>query len=65
MEGCIGKIRLHSFLSTDTLRADNPLDYIVRIRRLALPLYPQFATGPNSYYIPPLSVPEKFLTQMF
>jgi len=65
VESCIGKIRMHGFLSTDTPREDNSLDYIVRIRKLALPLYPQFGTGPNSYYIPPLSVPEKFLTQMF
>jgi len=27
--------------------ADNPLDYLVKIRKLALPLYPQSGTGPN------------------
>lgn len=66
VEGCIGKIRLHGFLSTSGKpRADNPLDYIVRIRKLALPLYPQFGTGPNTYYIPPVNVPDSFLEQMF
>lgn len=66
VESCIGKIRLHGFLTTDgPPREDNPIDYIVRIRRLALPLYPQFGTGPNVYYIPPVHVPEPFLEQMF
>jgi len=66
VEGCIGKIRLHGFLSTQTApREDNPLDYIIKIRKLALPLYPQFGTSPNVYYIPPIHVPDNFLKQMF
>ena len=43
----------------------NPVDYIVKIRKLALPLYPQFGTGPNVYYIPPVHVPNGFLEQLF
>jgi len=66
VESCIGKIRMHGFLTTQgEPREDNPLDYIVKIRKLALPLYPQFGTGPNVYYIPPLHVPEGFLSQLF
>lgn len=66
VESCIGKIRLHGFLSTqEEPREDNPLDYIVKIRKLALPCYPQFGTGPNVFYIPPVHVPDPFLEQMF
>jgi nitrate reductase beta subunit len=66
VESCIGKIRLHGFLTTrGEPRADNPLDYIVKIRKLALPLYPQHGTGPNVYYIPPVHVPNGFLEQLF
>jgi len=66
VEACIGKIRLHGFLSTqEEPRADNPLDYLVKIKKVALPLYPQFGTSPNVYYIPPVHVPNAFLEQMF
>lgn len=66
VESCIGKIRTHGFLTTQgDPREDNPLDYIVKIRKLALPLYPQFGTSPNVYYIPPIHVPDGFLEQMF
>jgi len=66
VESCIGKIRMHGFLSTEgEPREDNPLDYIVKIRKLALPLYPHAGTGPNVYYIPPVHVPDGFLEQMF
>lgn len=66
VESCIGKIRLHGFLSTtEEPREDNPLDYIVKFRKLALPCYPQFGTGPNVFYIPPVHVPDPFLEQMF
>ena len=66
VESCIGKIRMHGFLTSQgEPREDNPLDYIVKIRKLALPLYPQAGTGPNVYYIPPLHVPNGFLEQLF
>jgi nitrate reductase beta subunit len=66
VESCIGKIRLHGFLSTqEEPREDNPLDYIIKIRKLALPCYPQFGTGPNVFYIPPVHVPDPFLDQLF
>jgi nitrate reductase beta subunit len=63
---CIGKIRLQSFLHVpEAAQADNPLDYLVHVRKLALPLYPQWGLEPNVYYIPPIHVPDAFLTQMF
>ena len=43
----------------------NPIDYLVHIRKIALPLYPQFGTGPNVYYIPPIHVPADYLNQVF
>ena len=33
--------------------------------KVALPLYPQFGTEPNGYYIPPRWVPRPYLKQMF
>lgn len=63
---CIGKIRLEGFLSQPKdADPENPVDFLVHIRKVALPLYPQFGTEPNVYYIPPVHVPEKFLAQMF
>jgi nitrate reductase beta subunit len=63
---CIGKIRLAGYLSTpDQARSDNPLDYLVHQRKIALPLFPQFGLEPNIYYIPPVHVPPSFLKQMF
>ncbi|MBI2346973.1 MAG: dehydrogenase, partial [Deltaproteobacteria bacterium] len=66
VQTCIGKIRLQGWLSKpDQARADNPLDYIVHVRKVALPLYPQFGTEPNVYYIPPVHVPREFLHELF
>lgn len=66
VQTCIGKIRLMGWLSKPgEEREDNPLDYIVRIKKVALPLYPQFGTEPNVYYIPPVHVPKEFLWEMF
>ena len=63
---CIGKIRLHGFVSTpDKAKKDNPIDYLIHVRKLALPLYPQFGLEPNIYYIPPIHVPSLYLEQMF
>lgn len=63
---CIGKIRLQGFLSKpDSPRKDNPIDFLVYYKKVALPLYPQFGLEPNVYYIPPVHVPREFLYQMF
>lgn len=66
VESCIGKIRLLGWINTpDHAKEDNPVDYLVHIKKVALPLYPQFGTEPNVYYIPPIHVDSKYLTQMF
>ncbi len=63
---CIGKIRLAGWISPpDKAKADNPIDYLVHIRKIALPLFPQFGLEPNVYYIPPIHAPASFLRQMF
>jgi nitrate reductase beta subunit len=63
---CIGRIRLTGFLSRwDKAREDNPIDYLVHIKKIALPLYPQFGLEPNVYYIPPINAPEAFSKQLF
>jgi nitrate reductase beta subunit len=63
---CIGKIRLAGWISTpDRARPDNPIDYLVHIRKVALPLFPQFGLEPNVYYIPPIHAPTAFIKQMF
>ena len=63
---CIGKIRLAGWLSPpNEARADNPLDYLVHIKKVALPLFPQFGLEPNVYYIPPIHAPVSFNRQLF
>jgi len=63
---CIGKIRLAGFVNPpDRRRSDNPIDYLVHDRKIALPLFPQLGLEPNVYYIPPIHVPEPFLRQLF
>jgi len=67
MRNCIGKIRSFGFLSKPTeIREDNPIDFLVHVRKVAHPLYPQFGLEPNVYYIPPIHVQDPgFLTMMF
>jgi len=63
---CIGKIRMAGWVSTPE-HADpaNPIDYLVHVRKVALPLFPQFGLEPNVYYVPPIHAPLRFLRQMF
>lgn len=66
VQNCIGKIRLFGHKGPhDQPRAENPIDYLVHIKKIALPLYPQFGTEPNVYYIPPINVPSAFNRQLF
>ncbi len=46
-------------------RDDNPVDYLVHKKGLALPYYPQLGLEPNLYYVPPIHAPKEYLTQMF
>ena len=63
---CIGKIRLFGMKSHwSAPRANNPIDYLIHIKKIAVPLYPQFGLEPNVYYIPPINVPDSFNRQMF
>jgi nitrate reductase beta subunit len=70
MAACVGKIRLQGLvnIADDGSWAHdpaNPMYFLIRERRVALPLYPQFGTEPNGYYIPPRWVPRGYLEQMF
>lgn len=68
VEGCIGKLRGQGWVTNPKhgkVREDHPMDYLVHVRKMALPLYPQFGTQPNVYYIPPMHVPPAYLHQMF
>jgi nitrate reductase beta subunit len=63
---CIGKIRLFGFKSNyESPREDNPLDYLIHIKKIALPLYSQFGLEPNVYYIPSINIPKEFNRQLF
>ena len=64
---CIGRIRIQAFKSADPakIRTNNVADFLVHVRKIALPLYPQFGTEPNNYYSPPIHVDPAYLKQMF
>ncbi|MFZ5808464.1 MAG: 4Fe-4S dicluster domain-containing protein [Chloroflexota bacterium] len=70
MAVCPGKIRLNGLVeiaADGSWKEDpqNPLYYLIRTEKVALPLYPQFGTEPNIYYIPPRWAPRPYLRQMF
>ncbi len=70
MAVCPGKIRMNSLVSVNpdgtwTEDPKHPLYYLIKIAKVALPLYPQFGTEPNIYYIPPRWAPRAYLHQMF
>lgn len=70
MATCVGKIRLQGLVRVDDTGRwvedrQNPLYFLVHVEKVALPLYPQFGTQPNVYYIPPRWVPRPYLRQMF
>jgi len=66
---CVGKIRMQGLVRIENGEwaedPQNPLHFLVRQEKVALPLYPQFGTEPNIYYIPPRWVPRPYLRQMF
>lgn len=70
MAACVGKIRMQGLVQVDgnggwVEDRHNPLYYLVHVAKVALPLYPQFGTQPNGYYIPPRWAPRPYLRQMF
>jgi nitrate reductase beta subunit len=63
---CIGKIRVMGFINPPAkARADNPIDFLVHKKQIALPYYPQLGLEPNIYYIPPIHADREYLHQMF
>ena len=66
VQNCIGKIRIMGFINPPwKAQADNPVDYLVHKKKIALPYYPQLGTEPNIYYIPPIHADRDYLLQMF
>ena len=71
MSACVGKIRLQGLVKITAdgtwARRSRRIRCIILIRerQVALPLYPQFGTEPNGFYIPPRWVPRGYLVQMF
>jgi nitrate reductase beta subunit len=70
MSACVGKIRMQGLVDVEADGTwvedpDHPLYFMVHEEQVALPLYPQFGTQPNIYYIPPRWVPRDYLRQMF
>lgn len=66
VQNCIGKIRVMGFVNPPwKIREDNPIDYLIHKKELALPYYPQLGLEPNIYYIPPIHANIDYLRQMF
>jgi nitrate reductase beta subunit len=67
MRTCIGKIRTFGYVNTpERAEADNPMDFLVHVRKVALPLLPQLGLEPNVYFIPPVHVANRrFLEMLF
>lgn len=70
MAACIGQVRMQGLVKVNPDNTwiedrQHPLYYLVHVAKVALPLYPQFGTEPNGYYIPPRWVPVPYLKQMF
>ncbi len=66
VSACVGCIRLSGWINPpEKAHRDNPIDFLVHHRRVALPLFPQLGTEPNVYYIPPRWVSRDYLRQLF
>ncbi len=70
MAACIGQVRMQGTVKMErdgrwAEDRQHPLYYMVKVAKVALPLYPQFGTEPNGYYIPPRWVSRRYLKQMF
>ncbi len=71
MSACVGKIRLQGLVRVDGEHGawvedrQHPIYFLVKVEKVALPLYPQLGTEPNGFYIPPRWVPRPYLRQMF
>lgn len=70
MAVCPGKIRMNGLVDIAqdgswVESPSHPLYHLVKVEKIALPLYPQLGTEPNIYYIPPRWAPRAYLHQMF
>ncbi|TAH54118.1 MAG: nitrate oxidoreductase subunit beta [Chloroflexota bacterium] len=70
MAVCPGKIRMNGLVDIAqdgswVESPQHPLYHLVKVEKIALPLYPQLGTEPNIYYIPPRWAPRAYLHQMF
>jgi nitrate reductase beta subunit len=70
MAVCPGRIRMNGLvdIAPDGSWVENkshPLYHLIKVEKIALPLYPQLGTEPNIYYIPPRWAPRPYLRQMF
>lgn len=66
VQNCIGKIRVMGFVNPPwNIRENNPIDYLIHKKEIALPYYPQLGLEPNIYYIPPIHANKEYLHQMF
>ena len=66
VQNCIGRIRIMGFISPPwNAREDNPVDYLVHKKEIALPYYPHLGLEPNIYYVPPIHADKNYLIQMF
>ena len=66
MRNCIGKIRIVGYVNKpEDADPENPIDFLIHVKKLALPLYPQLGLEPNIYYVPPIHSDMNFLKQMF
>lgn len=70
MAVCPGKIRMNGLvdIAQDGSWVESPkhpLYHLIKVEKIALPLYPQLGTEPNIYYIPPRWAPREYLRQMF
>jgi len=50
---CTGRVRFVDFLDNE----QGPIYQLVKKYKVALPLYPQYGTEPNIFYVPPLAPP--------
>jgi len=64
---CIGKIRVFGYISMpENANPENPIDFLVHIKKVAAPLLPQLGLEPNVYYVPPIRVGNiDFIRMMF
>lgn len=64
---CIGKIRTFGFINMpENADPENPIDFLVHVKKIAVPLLPQLGLEPNVYYIPPAHVgSQKYISMLF